>query len=130
MKYGELNSLKNLSNFITIKQYGRRCFIKDEPEDEDINCAVSGFEELTGVIVSGEYDIVILDEINIALYFNLLTIEDVMSLIELKPDVLELVFTGRKADQRIIDRADLVTEMREIKHYFKKGILSRKGIEC
>ena len=71
----------------------------------------------------------ILDEANIAVYFNLLTVDDLLSLIEEKPESVELVFTGRNADPRLIEKADLVTEMKEIKHYFENGVTAREGIE-
>jgi cob(I)alamin adenosyltransferase len=71
----------------------------------------------------------VLDEINVAVYFKLINLEDILDLIDLKPDDTELVLTGRKVDQRIIEKADLVTEMREIKHYYSNGVIARKGIE-
>jgi cob(I)alamin adenosyltransferase len=73
--------------------------------------------------------VVILDEVNIATHYNLLSVEDLLELIRIKPEHVEIVITGRYADEKIIDRADLVTEMREIKHYYSKGVKARKGIE-
>jgi len=130
MKYSEIKSLEKLGEHITVKQYGRGCFTKKEPDDKDIKAAVSGFEELKEIMISRNYDLVILDEINIALHFRLISIDDVLKLIDLKPDEMELVLTGRKADKKLIEKADLVTEMTEIKHYYKAGVLSRKGIDC
>jgi len=129
MKYSEIKALDKLSEHITVKQYGRGCFINREPDGKDIKAAVSGFEELKRIVVSRNYDLVILDEINIALHLRLISIEDVLELIDLKPDEMELVITGRKADKRLIEKADLVTEMLEVKHYYKTGVTSRKGIE-
>jgi len=130
MKYCEIKALEKLSEHITVKQYGRGCFINKKPDGKDIRTAVSGFEELKKIVASCNYDLVILDEINIALHFHLISIDDVIELIDSKPDEMELVITGRKADKRLIDKADLVTEMSEVKHYYKNGVLSRKGIDC
>jgi cob(I)alamin adenosyltransferase len=81
------------------------------------------------MMLSGKYDLVILDEITIAEYFGLITTDDIIDLIDSKPEHVELVLTGRKTSQKIIDMADLVTEMREIKHYYNEGVPARKGIE-
>ena len=81
------------------------------------------------MLVSGQYGLVVLDEINIAQFFKLISIDEILALIENKPEHVELVLTGRKADPRIIEKADLVTEMREVKHYYASGIRARKGIE-
>jgi len=129
MHYSELDSLQRFEDLITIKQYGRRCFIKEKPEPEDIAAARSGYEEALQIIKSGEYGLVILDEANIATYYNLFSVDELLALVEAKPDHVELVITGRRADPRIIKRADLVTEMKEIKHYYQQGVPARKGIE-
>ncbi len=129
LEYCEIKALKRLSDSITVKQYGRGCFIQNNPTKEDIAAARNGLCEITEVISSGKYDLVILDEINIALHFKILTLQDVLDLIEIKPGNVELVLTGRRAEKEIIDKADLVTEMREVKHYFTKGVMARKGIE-
>jgi cob(I)alamin adenosyltransferase len=129
LEYCEIKALKRLNDSITVKQYGRGCFIQNNPTKEDIAAARNGLCEITEVISSGKYDLVILDEINIALHFKILTLQDVLDLIEIKPDNVELVLTGRRAEKEIIDKADLVTEMREVKHYFTKGVMARKGIE-
>ncbi len=80
-------------------------------------------------LLQRQYDLVILDEANIAVYFSLLSVEDLLALIDTKPDSVELVFTGRKADPRLLARADLVTEMKEVKHYYQRGMVARDGIE-
>ena len=129
LEYCEIKALKRLNDSITVKQYGRGCFIQNNPTKEDIAAARNGLCEITEVISSGKYDLVILDEINIALHFKILTLQDVLDLIEIKPGNVELVLTGRRAEKEIIDKADLVTEMREVKHYFTKGVMARKGIE-
>ncbi|MCG9479231.1 MAG: cob(I)yrinic acid a,c-diamide adenosyltransferase [Actinomycetia bacterium] len=129
MEYSEIRALKKFSGYIEIKQYGRGCFINQSPEQEDIDSAKNGLKELEKIIGSGQYDVIILDEINIAVYLKLLNVEDVIRLIEQKPQATELILTGRFANKSIIEAADLVTEMKEVKHYYQQGILARAGIE-
>ncbi len=129
MYYSELNALQKFYPSIVVKQYGRGCFINRTPTHEDICAAGKGFNEIKEVIMSGEYDIVILDEANIATYYNLIPVQDFVRLIEEKPEQVELVFTGRRACPEILERADLVSEMKEIKHYYSKGVQAREGIE-
>lgn len=129
MYYSELKSLERFYPDLIIKQYGTECFIFRTPKQEDIDVAKKGFEEAKEVIKSGKYDLVILDEINIALYYKLVSLDDVLTLIDQKPENVELVLTGRNAPQEVIDKADLVTEMKEIKHYYAKGVEAREGIE-
>ena len=129
MKYSELDILPRLSDYITLKQYGRDCFIEREPTNEDIQAAQEGLKEVKEIMCSGEYQMIILDEANIANYFNLFSVDDLLDFMREKPRGVELVITGRKADTRVIEAADLVTEMKEIKHYYQKGIEARSGIE-
>ena len=129
MKYSELDILPRLSDYITLKQYGRDCFIEREPTNEDIQAAQEGLKEVKEIMCSGEYQMIILDEANIANYFNLFSVDDLLDFMREKPRGVELVITGRKADIRVIEAADLVTEMKEIKHYYQKGIEARSGIE-
>jgi len=127
--YNELLAASQYPNSVTIKQYGLGCFLISKPTQEDIDAAILGFNEMRKIIMQGKFDLVIMDEINIALYYNLIKIKDVLNLIKNKPDQTELVLTGRYAPQELIDKADLVTEMKEIKHYYKEGVEARKGIE-
>ena len=129
MDYSELKSLERFSPQIKVKQYGRAKFVHSKPAEEDFAAAREGYEEIKEIIKSGKYDLVILDEANIAVYFKLLSVEDLLTLIDEKPESVELIFTGRKADPRLIEKADLVTEMKEVKHYYSKGVLAREGIE-
>ena len=129
MEYSELKSLKRFEDLITVKQYGHRSFIYEKPEEEDIKCARDGLKEVKDAITSGEYDLVILDEANIAVYFELFSVNDLLDVLNAKPEHVELVVTGRKAASRIIEKADLVTEMCEVKHYYKRGVSARRGIE-
>lgn len=128
-KYGELRAAKNLPNFV-VRQYGRSDFVdRKEPSEVDMRLAQEGLAHAREVIASGEYDLVILDEINVALDFKLVDLQDVLALIENRPRETELVLTGRYAPQQVLQAADLVTEMREVKHYFRSGRKSRDGIE-
>ncbi|MBP1709230.1 MAG: ATP:corrinoid adenosyltransferase BtuR/CobO/CobP, partial [Deltaproteobacteria bacterium] len=125
----EFIPLAKLSDSITFAQYGRDRLIKDKPTEKDKDLALRGLKDAREAIVSGEYDLVILDEANVAAWFDLLSVDDLIDLIKKKPDHVELVFTGRKADPKLIEAADLVTEMREIKHYYTQGVSARTGIE-
>jgi cob(I)alamin adenosyltransferase len=129
-KYSEILALERFSDLITCRQYGSGCWLHGQPDDEDVRLAGSGLEEVRRILETGRYDVVILDEANIATHFGLLAVDNLIALIDSKPPEVELIFTGRKADPRLIDRADLVSEMREIKHYYQKGVLARKGIDC
>jgi cob(I)alamin adenosyltransferase len=129
MHYSELDSLDRHSDHITLKQYGRDCFIEQEPTEEDIRAARKGLEEVKGILASGEYQMVVLDEANIATRYNLFSADELIDLVRSRPESVEIVITGRHADPRVIAVADLVTEMKEIKHYYNSGIEARKGIE-
>ncbi|HLO26886.1 MAG TPA: cob(I)yrinic acid a,c-diamide adenosyltransferase [Geobacteraceae bacterium] len=128
--YGEHLAAPRLSPFLTIIQTGREGWVnKDNPDPEDKRLAAEALETAKNVLTGGRYDLVILDEINGAVSFGLISVDEVLALMALKPPEVELVLTGRNADERIIEAADLVTEMREIKHYYKAGVTSRIGIE-
>ncbi|NLD37737.1 MAG: cob(I)yrinic acid a,c-diamide adenosyltransferase [Desulfatiglans sp.] len=129
MKYSEQETFKVLSKHITVKQYGRGCFIKGDPTEEDIKAARAGLKEVREIMLSGKYQVVILDEANIATYYKLISVDDLLELIADKPEGMELIITGRNADPRIIEIADLVTEMKEVKHYYHSGVMAREGIE-
>jgi len=129
-QYGEHLSAEKLAPLLTIHQTGREGWIhKDRLDPEDIRIAREALELARQAVTGAEYDLVILDEINGAAWFGLVGVEDVLSLIDAKPATVELVLTGRSADERVIAAADLVTEMREIKHYFAAGVQARIGIE-
>ena len=129
MKFSELKSIERFGEIITVKQYGRGNFIRDKAEPEDIELAHKGLEEVRSILSQGNYQMVILDEATIAVHFNLFSSEELIDIIKSKPEHVELVITGRHADPSIVEHADLVTEMREIKHYYHKGIKARPGIE-
>lgn len=129
LPYSEHHALEKLSDSITIEQFGRGCFIEGPPAEPDVAAARQGLEQTRRIINSGEYDVVILDEANIAAHFGLFSVQDLLELIEAKPDRVELVITGRRAHPDLVKRADLVTEMLDIKHYYHTGVQARKGIE-
>ena len=127
--YGEYNSLSRLPD-VEMASFGFRKFtdpanIKPEEKEQ----AIAALETARKAVISGNYDLVVLDEVNVALGFNLIELDDVIRLIKDKPSHVELILTGRRADSRLIEMADLVTEMVKVKHPFDKGIKARKGIE-
>jgi len=129
--YGELESAKMVKPYITIEQYGRKEFVhvKKPPLQQDIDMAADGLSRARKAMLSGDYDIVIFDEILTAHDFNLVSVDTILELVKSKPDRVEIVFTGRYAPQEVIDAVDLVTEMVEVKHYYSKGVVARRGIE-
>ncbi len=130
IQYGELEASKRLSPHLTINQMGRETFVsRTNPDPIDTELARKGFELAREAIRSKAYDIVILDEINVAVDYGLIPLKEVLELMESKPESVELILTGRYAKPEILEKADLVTEMVERKHYYQKGIQSREGIE-
>jgi len=129
--YSEIVSLNELSKWITVEQYGKDDFVYKGkmPGEEDMAVALRALKRAEDIMLCNEYNIIILDEIIVAIYFKLFPISDVIDLINKKPDNVELILTGRYCPEEIIEIADLVTEMKEIKHYYTKNVLSRKGIE-
>ncbi len=128
MNYSEIDAIKIIPK-IELKQYGLDCFIKNKPTQKDIEAAQIGWKETSNIIKQNSYDIVVLDEICIALYYHLIELSEVLTVLQQKPNAMEIILTGRYAPDELIEFADLVTEMKEIKHYFKQGIEARKGIE-
>lgn len=128
--YSELDAIRDFLPNATVAQYGRSCFIRQTPTEDDEALARRGIAELRDVIQRGDYDLVILDEANIAVYYGLFSAEELVTLIREKPEHVELVITGRYAVPEVIAAADVVTEMQEMKHYYQQGVEARKGIEC
>ena len=126
--YSEHKTLRKLEN-LTIKQFGREGFIHSKPAQEDIDEAKKGYDFILKAFTENTYDVVILDEANIAVFFNLFSEEELLDLMDKKPENTELIITGRYATDRVMEKADLVSEMKEIKHYYQKDILARTGIE-
>ena len=126
---GEHEAIARFAPGIVIKQFGKECFIRRKPDNDDMELAKEGFREIRKIVASGKYDVVVLDEITIANKYGLVEVDDVLDLIRTKPASVELVLTGRNADKRLVKAADLVTEMKEVKHYYKTGLPARAGIE-
>jgi cob(I)alamin adenosyltransferase len=129
--YGELESIKRLEPDFEIQPLGKG-FIRSNSkldENEAQENVTQSWKQARNEILSDKYDMIILDEINYVISYGLLPVEEVLTLFEEKPDRLHLILTGRDAHQSIVERADLVTEMNEIKHQYSKGIKAQKGIE-
>lgn len=126
--YSELRAVEFLPG-LKMEQFGGVEFLNGKPTQKDIDEAKNGLSRMKEIVESGEYDLIVFDEINTALFFGLLSVDEVIKVIDLKKENAEIVLTGRYAPQEIIDRADLVTEMKEIKHYYNDGVPSRIGIE-
>jgi cob(I)alamin adenosyltransferase len=128
--YGEQMAAERLAPYLTVIQTGRPGWVnKDNPAQKDKDLAAEALELARSKVMGGEYDLVILDEVNGAVSMGLLPVEDLLELMRAKPQHVELVLTGRNAHEKVIEAADLVTEMCEIKHYYKAGVQSRTGIE-
>ncbi|WP_319203295.1 cob(I)yrinic acid a,c-diamide adenosyltransferase [uncultured Ilyobacter sp.] len=128
-RYGELNTLEKLG--VLVERFGTdECLMsRDDVSELDIKMAKEGYKRVLEVLLSKKYDLVILDEICVSTYFNLITEEEILHLMKIKPLETELVLTGRYAPEKVIEQADLVTEMKEIKHYYEQGVMARDGIE-
>lgn len=129
--YNELSSLKKLSEWIAIEQFGGDEFVyrKELPGKEELAKAKKGLQTAKEKMLSGDYDLIILDEAIVSIYFKLIESKDVVEFVKSKPENVELILTGRYCPEELIELADLVTEMKEVKHYYQKGITSRSGIE-
>ncbi len=126
--YSEIKALKDIKR-IKIEQFGRSCFIKRKPNKEDMILARRGLTSVRDAVTGGKYGVIILDEINIAMKFKLVSFNDLVRIIDRVPAKMEPVLTGRYAPGPLIKRADLVSEIKEIKHYYNNGVMARKGIE-
>jgi len=127
--YGEIASSAFLPGFKLVRT-GRAEFVnKENPHPEDLKEARRGLELAREALRSGEYDLVILDEVNVALHYGLIGLKEVLELIELKPHGVELVLTGRYAPRELLERADLVSEVVEVKHPYREGVPARQGVE-
>ncbi|MBC8449152.1 MAG: cob(I)yrinic acid a,c-diamide adenosyltransferase [Chloroflexi bacterium] len=127
--YGELVSVQQLPS-VTLRQFGRPDFVnRAHPDPEDVRLAGEALQHAGQIIASGDYDVVILDEVNVALDYGLIGLDDVLTVLDARPEHVELVLTGRGAHLEIIQRANLVTEMLAIKHPYDAGTVGRRGIE-
>lgn len=127
--YGEHLLAEKLAPLLTIIMSGRPGWVNTKDISEDRKVAQEGLVQAKKLLTSGDYDLVILDEINGAAGFGLIDVEQILELIRFRPEKVELVLTGRNAAEQVIKAADLVTEMRDVKHYYKAGVPARMGIE-
>jgi cob(I)alamin adenosyltransferase len=127
--YGELTALRDDPD-ITIEQYGDvECVHREEVTQRHMDQARRGLERARRAMLSNQYDIIVLDEINVAVWFDLITTQEVLELLNDRPENMEVVLTGRRAPEELIEIADLVSEVKEIKHYYNRGVKARNGIE-
>lgn len=132
LKKGDTSEIKCLRKRfpdVTIEQFGSGRFLKDEPTSEDIGLARQGITRVRSAMLSGRYDMIVADEANCCIKAGLVDVDDFLQLIREKPNNVELALTGRGAPRRLIEVADLVTEMKEVKHYFARNVKARRGIE-
>jgi cob(I)alamin adenosyltransferase len=131
LKKGDYSEIKALSKFknITVEQFGLGSFVKGNPSQKDKAAGDLGYQRLCDLLKKNEHDLVIAEEGNVAVMCKLFSEQDLLALMDMKPANMELIITGRGATQSVMDRADLVTEMKEIKHYYKQGVMARVGIE-
>ena len=127
--YSEIAVLKSIG--VTVRQFGNGLFFGREPEERDLKLARDGLEEVRRLfrLEDGRPDLLILDEVNVALALHLIGEEEFHGLLDQRPSSVELVCTGRRAPESVIRRADLVTEMKAVKHYYQGGVPARDGIE-
>ena len=131
-KYGELEAIERLGQLdgrIEIRPLGLGLMRGDEDREKHIRAAAKALQESERMMVSGQYDLIIFDEINYAVKFGLISLDDVLALLDKKPEKLHVLLTGRAARPELIERADLVTEMKLVKHPYQKGIKAQQGIE-
>jgi cob(I)alamin adenosyltransferase len=127
--YSEIRALAGLGDRVCVAQCGRGRFVRGAPEPEDLAAAAEGLRGVAQALASGRYDLVVLDEINVALALGLVAENALLDLLDARPPGVELVLTGRRAPAAVLERAHLVTEMRAVKHYFEQGVGARIGIE-
>jgi len=125
---GEYKAVKKLKD-IELRQFGTGHFLLEEISSQDIEMAREGMDFAHGILTSGQFDVVILDELSVAIHFGLVDLDVVLEMIDARRPGVEVVVTGRKAPPELVERADYVTEMVEVKHPFSRGIQARKGIE-
>jgi len=127
--YGENLELSD-HPLITVEQYGEPdCISIEQVDEHHRELARSGLRRSREALLEGDYDVVVFDEIDVAIWFGLLSVDDVLDIVTRRPSHVELIMTGRQAPAALVKAADLVTEMREVKHYYRDGVLARAGVE-
>jgi len=127
--YSEIKALARYADQIVVEQFGLGRFIKGRSAPEDVAAAQKGLQAVREALDSGDYQVVIMEEGNVATSCGLFPVDEILAIMDHKPDRVELVVTGRGADARVIAKADLVTEMKAVKHYYQAGVAARIGIE-
>ena len=125
----EVNILKSFYPQVYYKNFGKGDFVKNKIDSEIKKLILEGWEETKKLVNSKSYNIIVLDEIIYALNWGIIELKEFLKILQNKPEELEIVITGRSAPDKLIEIADLVTEMKKIKHYYEKGVRARKGIE-
>lgn len=125
----EHKALERLGDRITVRMYGGEGFIRGEPSEDDVAAARQGLAEVRAELAAGAYDVVVLDEATVAVKLGLFSVEALISTLEDRAEGVEAIVTGRDAPSELVERADLVTEMRAVKHYYDRGVEGRRGIE-
>lgn len=128
-KYSEIKSLKQFPDQVWVEHYGLGKFVKGRPSKEDIQAGKKGFQNIAKVMGAGDHDMIIIDEGNVAVKYGIISEASLLDLFDRKPEHVDLVITGRGATASVMDRADHVVELKEAKHYYKKGVKARVGIE-
>jgi len=128
LPYSELKVIETIPNF-TVEQCGRDCFISRDPDPADIAAARAGLDKAWDIVKNNRADVLMLDEVSIALFYKLFSVQEVLDLLAAKPRGMEIVLTGRYMPEEILNIADLVTEMGEVKHYYTQGVEAREGFE-
>lgn len=129
-KCSEHKALERFSDLVTVEQFGTGFIRSNQSDEKAIAAARRGFQAAASAILSGAYDLVVLDEMNIVLHKKMVSLTDLLLLLKQKPPKTEVVLTGRNAPPALLRRADLATEMKMIRHYMDAGVAARKGIEC
>jgi cob(I)alamin adenosyltransferase len=128
-EYSEHISLRKFKGLITVRRFGKKTFLFGKPSIDDLYSGKTGFLEVKKAVFNKKYDLIVMDEVFFAINLKLIKLGDVIKLLKTKPYRVEIVLTGRNASPKIIKLAELVSEIKEIKHYFNSGVKGRKGIE-
>jgi cob(I)alamin adenosyltransferase len=128
-KYSEMNALKHFPDQVRVEHYGMGTFVRGKPSDEDKTAGQDGYQKIRHILQKGDHDLVIIDEGNVAVKYGIISEQMLLELFKIKPAHVELVVTGRGAVPAVMERADEVIELAEVKHYYKKGVKARVGIE-
>ncbi|MGB5984235.1 MAG: cob(I)yrinic acid a,c-diamide adenosyltransferase [Desulfobacterales bacterium] len=127
--YSEIKALEKFADQVVLAQYGTGRFVYGKPGPDDLRAANQGLQRVKAALASGEFDLLVLDEANVALSLNILPLQELLDLLANRPAGMEVVLTGRGAPQQLLAAADLITEMHALRHYYANGVAARTGIE-